>query len=99
MGRGAALHAVASLEGSMWRPLVLYALAAVVLAGATIVELGRDDVSVPPVKTPVPAPTAVPAASPTPVAPLPAARPGLAVGVTQVQANLVSADRDPPPPR
>src|SRR3954454_4909856 len=91
------LPTAASLDRSMWRPLVLYALAAVVLAVATIVELGRDDVNVPPAKTPTPTPTAVASASPTP-APIPAAGPSLAVGVTEFNPNLVSADGDPPAP-
>src|SRR3954447_2663931 len=81
----------------MWRPLVLYALAAVVLTVATIVELGREDVSVPPGKPPAPAPTAVATASPA-VSPIPAAGPGLAVGVTEFNPNLVSAGGDPPQP-
>jgi hypothetical protein len=78
----------------MWRPLVLYALAAAVLAVATIAELGREDVKLPPpVKTPAPAATPAPT-----VAPIPAAGPGLAVGVTEFNPNLVSADGDPPAP-
>src|SRR4051794_24887437 len=80
----------------MRRPLVLYALAGLVLTVATIVELGRDDVSVPPV-TPPATPTAVATASPT-ASPIPAAGPGLAVGVTEFNPNLVSADGDPPGP-
>src|SRR4051794_40956148 len=80
----------------MRRPLVLYALAGLVLTVATIVELGRDDVSVPPV-TPPATPTAVATASPT-ASPIPAAGPGLAVGVTEFNPNLVSADGDPPAP-
>jgi hypothetical protein len=72
--------------------LACYLLAAAVLAAVVVVELGRDDVDVPPAKQPPVAKSAPPAAAPPAAAPTPPpAGKGLAVGVTEFNPNLVAA--------
>jgi hypothetical protein len=68
----------------------LYALAAAVLIAAVVVESSRDDVEVPPAsRAPIAkaAPTPTPSPAPTP----PPAGKGLAVGVTEFNANLIAS--------
>lgn len=80
-------------------PVFLYALAAAVLIGAAAVELTRDDTTDVSIRINVPAPPgATPAATTAPLTPVPAAGPGLAVGVTEFNPNLVAADTPAPPP-
>lgn len=83
-------------------PLILYALAAAVLVAIFVVELGRDDPQVAggaiPIEPGVGGPDVTPAPTAAPLTPLPAAGPGLAVGVTEFNPNLVSADKAAPEP-
>src|SRR5262245_39066514 len=65
--------------------LACYALAAAVLVALVVVELGRDDVDVPPAARPPAAKALAPAPTPPP------AGKGLAVGVTEFNPNLVAA--------
>ncbi len=85
----------------MWRrsgiAVLCYLLAAGVVTGAVVHELERADAYTAAAPAPAPAATATPTrtatASPTPVPtppPIPAGGPGLAVGVTEFNANLVA---------
>ena len=83
-------------------PLALIALAVPFVILAVAIAAARRDDTPAPTPTPVP-PAASPAPAPaatavTPLSPLPAAGPGLAVGVTEYNPNLVSADKPVPPP-
>jgi len=73
--------------------LACYALAAAVLAAAVVVELTRDDVDVPPSPR-APVVKVVPSPAPTP----PPAGTGLAVGVTEFNANLIASPESRPLP-
>jgi hypothetical protein len=85
-------------------PVLLYTLAAAVLMAAVVVELTRDDPQVAAAPTPIEAgpggPTGTPTPAPTtaPLSPIPAAGPGLAVGVTEYNPHLVAADVPAPEP-
>ena len=74
---------------------MLYILAAAVLLVAVVVEVSREDVRVPPAAKP-PVARATPTPEPTP----PPAGKGLAVGVTEFNANLVATteNRELPEP-
>ena len=95
----------------MWRrsgiALLCYLLTVGVVTGAVVRELERADAYVaaapPPTPTATASPTASPSPTPTPVPtppPIPAGGPGLAVGVTEFNANLVAspAQRQIPAP-
>jgi hypothetical protein len=76
----------------------LYALAAAVLVAAVVLVLSRDDAPAPPSPSPSPSPVAKasPTASPAPTPP-PAGQ-GLAVGVTEFNANLIASPEAKPDP-
>ena len=87
--------------------MLCHLLAFAVLAGVVVHELERADAYVAAAPTPTPSPTPTstptPTATPAPVAtppPVPAAGPGLAVGVTELNANLIftPATRELPAP-
>ena len=67
--------------------LACYLLAAAVIVALVVVELGRDDVDVPPAKQAPPTAKAAPAPTPPP------AGKGLAVGVTEFNPNLVASPK------
>jgi hypothetical protein len=81
--------------------LLCYLLAFAVVGGAVVRELARADVRIAAAPTPTASPTPTPTASaiPTPP-PIPAGGPGLAVGVTEFNANLIASpgQREVPPP-
>jgi hypothetical protein len=83
----------------MWRrfgpAVVCYVLALALLAGAVGRELGRQQPVVAAAPTPAPAGTPAPAPGPPPI---PAAGEGLAVGVTEFNANLVATPAQRPLP-
>jgi hypothetical protein len=82
---------------SLLLALVALALPFVILAVAIAAAVKDDSPTPTPAvrleHTPAPTATAAP-----PLSPLPAAGPGLAVGVTEYNPNLVSADKEPPAP-
>lgn len=79
-------------------PLLLYALAATLLAVALVREFD-DGEPAPREPTARTAPAASPTPSPEPaLTPIPAAGPGLAVGITEFNPNLVTADAPAPEP-
>jgi len=79
--------------------VLCHLLAFAVLAGVVVHEFERADAYVAAAPTPTPSPTPTPAPAATPP-PIPAAGPGLAVGVTELNPNLIftPATRDLPAP-